>query len=262
MAGARAGGIRAGGAGLGTATSVLVRKPTAADPLLMNDLINRAKTIGEDRFAMGTATGGLLILDGRGTLIQRFSSAEGLQNNDIQSIMSDQDANLWLGLDNGIAFIHYNTSVKLIRPVKDNQLLSNVVKVFDQKLFIGTSNGLYSIPLDASIPDISQLKGPFSEVGNTKGQVWSLEDVDHDLLLGLQDGANVIRDDKAAPVLTRQGVRDVKVVERVGAGGRGGAGTAGSGSAAGTRDRGRDVYGPPLDRRCERKLPNSAKATR
>ena len=198
-------------AGAGPAGSGLVRKPTAADPLLMNDLINRAKTIGEDRFAIGTATGGLLILDGQGRLIQRFSSPEGLQNNDIQSIMPDQDANLWLGLDNGIAFIHYNTSVKLIRPVKDNQLLSNVVKVFDQKLFIGTSNGLYSIPLDAAIPDISQLKGAFSEVGNTKGEVWSLEVIDHDLLMGHQDGAFVIRDSKAAPVLTRQGVWDVGV---------------------------------------------------
>ena len=200
-----------GPAGSGLAGSGLVRKPTAADPLLMNDLINRAKTIGEDRFAIGTATGGLLILDGQGRLIQRFSSPEGLQNNDIQSIMPDQDANLWLGLDNGIAFIHYNTSVKLIRPVKDNQLLSNVVKVFDQKLFIGTSNGLYSIPLDAAIPDISQLKGAFSEVGNTKGEVWSLEVIDHDLLMGHQDGAFVIRDSKAAPVLTRQGVWDVGV---------------------------------------------------
>ena len=138
-------------AGAGAAPSGLVRKPTGADALLMNDLINRAKKIGEDRFAMGTATGGLLILDGQGRLIQRFSSAEGLQNNDIQSIMSDQDTNLWLGLDNGIAFVSYNTSVKLIRPVKDNQLLSNVVKVFDQKLFIGTSNGLYTIPLDTTI---------------------------------------------------------------------------------------------------------------
>lgn len=205
-----------GPAGLGLAASGLVHKPTEADPLLMNDLINRAKAIGEDRFAMGTATGGLLILDGRGRLIQRFSSEEGLQNNNIQSIMSDQDSNLWLGLDNGIAFIHYNTSVKLIRPVKDNQLQSDVVKIFDQKLYIGTSNGLYAIPLDPAIPDISQLKGTFSEVGNTKGQVWSLEEIDHDLLMGHQDGAFVIRDGKAAPVLTRQGVWDVREVERGG----------------------------------------------
>jgi ligand-binding sensor domain-containing protein len=158
-------GVTSSGAGLtgpGPATSGLVRKPTAAtDPLLMNDLINRAlKQSDEDRFAMGTATGGVLILDRQGRLIQRLSSAEGLQNNKIsKASCPTRTANLWLGLDNGIAFIHYNTSVKLIRPVKDNQLLSNVVKVFDQKLFIGTSNGLYSIPLDASIPDISQLKG-------------------------------------------------------------------------------------------------------
>jgi ligand-binding sensor domain-containing protein/DNA-binding CsgD family transcriptional regulator len=219
------------GSGSATTGAGLVRKPTGADALLMNDLINRAKRIGEDRFAMGTATGGLLILDGQGRLIQRFSSAEGLQNNDIQSIMSDQDTNLWLGLDNGIAFVSYNTSVKLIRPVKDNQLLSNVVKVFDQKLFIGTSNGLYTIPLDTTIPDFSQLKGVFSEVGNTKGQVWSLEEINHDLVMGHQDGAYVIRDGKATPVLTQQGVWDVRV-DRGGAGGAAGAG-AGAGAEPG-----------------------------
>lgn len=190
--------------------SGLVRKPTATDPLLMNDLINSAKKIGTDRYAIGTATGGVLILDGDGRLIQRFSSGEGLQNNTILSILSDKDANLWLGLDNGAAFIHYNTSVKQIRPVKDNQLLSNAVKVFNGRLYIGTSNGLYQIPLDASIPDISSLKGGFTEVANTKGQVWSLEEINHELLMGHQDGGFVIRDNRVEPVVTEQGVWDFK----------------------------------------------------
>jgi ligand-binding sensor domain-containing protein len=192
--------------------SGLVRKPTAADLLLTNDLINSARKIGADRYALGTATGGVLILDGDGRVIQRFSSEEGLQNNNILSVLPDEDSNLWLGLDNGISFIHYNTSVKLIRPVKDNQLISNAVKIYNQHLYIGTSNGLYTIPLDASIPDISALKGNFSEVANTKGQVWSLEEINHELLMGHQDGGFVIRDNRAMPVLTQQGVWGFKSV--------------------------------------------------
>jgi ligand-binding sensor domain-containing protein/DNA-binding CsgD family transcriptional regulator len=210
--------------------SGLVRKPTPADPLLMNDLINGARKIGDDRYAIGTATGGVLILDGDGRLIQRLSSGEGLQNNNIRSLLSDQDANLWLGLDNGIAFIHYNTSVRQIRAVKDNQLVSNAVKVFDQKLYIGTSNGLYSIPLDATIPDISSLKGAFTEVANTKGQVWSLEEINHELLMGHQDGGFVIRENKAESILTRQGVWDFKAVRG------GGASAAAGGGADGVQE--------------------------
>src|ERR1700722_1384883 len=61
--------------------STLVRRPVAADPLLMNALINNVRVLGPDRFGIGTATGGVLILDGEGRLVQQFSNSEGLQNN-------------------------------------------------------------------------------------------------------------------------------------------------------------------------------------
>lgn len=186
----------------------LTRKVTPSDFLLTNELINNALLIGPDRYAIGTAAGGVLILDKEGTLIQRFSSEEGLQNNNVLRIFDDKDGNLWLGLANGIAFVRYNTSVKLIRPMRDNQLVSNAVRIFDQKLYIGTSNGLYDIPLDPAIRDISELKGSFTEVGNTKGQIWALEDVCGHLLIAHQDGASVLRGGQAAPVSTKQGVWD------------------------------------------------------
>jgi hypothetical protein len=190
--------------------TTLVRRPTAVDGQLMNDLINNARKIGEDGYAIGTSTGGIFIFDGNGSVTQHYSSGEGLQNNHILSVLSDEDANLWLGLQNGIALIHYNTAVQQIEPVKDNQLMSNVIRIFDRRLFIGTSNGLYSVPLDPTKKDISAMKGVFTEVSNTKGQVWSLEEIDHELLMGHQDGGFVIKDNKAIPIMTKQGVWDFK----------------------------------------------------
>ncbi|HEV2481177.1 MAG TPA: triple tyrosine motif-containing protein [Puia sp.] len=186
----------------------LTRKPAPSDPLLMNDLINNARFIGPDRYAIGTAAGGVLILDRAGKLIQRFSSEEGLQNNNVLRIFDDKDGNLWLGLANGIAFVRYNTSVRLIRPMRDNQLVSNAVRIFDHKLYIGTSNGLYYIPLDPAIRDISDLKGAFTEVGNSKGQIWALEDICGQLLIAHQDGISVLRGGSAAPVMNKQGAWD------------------------------------------------------
>lgn len=186
----------------------LTRKPTPSDALLMNDLINNARSIGPDRYAIGTAAGGVLILDKTGKLIQRFSSAEGLQNNNVLRIFDDKDGNLWLGLANGISFVRYNTSVKLIRPMQDNQLVSNAVRIFDGKLYIGTSNGLYTIPLDPGFKDISEQKGVFTEVINTKGQIWGLRELCGQLLIAHQDGASVLRNGAAAPVMTKQGAWD------------------------------------------------------
>src|SRR5260221_1694912 len=185
--------------------SALIRKPTAADPLLIKNLITSIKKIDEDRYAIGTSTGGGFILDGHGAVVQRYSSGEGLQSNNVLSVRTDRESNLWLGLENGIAIIHYNTSVKQIRPVRDNQLLCNAMRVYDQRLYIGTSNGLYSVGLEPSMKDISTMKGNLSQVENTKGRVWSLAELEGKLLIGHQDGAYVVKGNKAMPILTRQG---------------------------------------------------------
>lgn len=171
---------------------VLVRRPVSADPLLENDLISNVRVLGPDRFGIGTSTAGVLILDGEGRLVQQFASGEGLQNNHVLRMMTDREGDLWLGLQNGVSFVHYNTSVKLIRPMRNNQLVCNSVRIFDGRLYIGTSNGLYSLRLDPAVRDISTMKGGFTEVANTKGQVWGLEAADGWLLAGHQDGALVV----------------------------------------------------------------------
>src|ERR1700754_566595 len=127
--------------------STLIKKPTLIDDILHNDLVNCAKKIGVDRYAIGTKAQGLIIIDDKGTVIERFSNNEGLQNNNVLSLMLDRDKNLWLGLESGVDFINYNTSVKHIYASKDNQVKSNAVSIFQNKLYIGTSNGLYSVPL-------------------------------------------------------------------------------------------------------------------
>ena len=184
----------------------LIPKRTGIDGLLKDNLVNGARKLGEDRYALGTVTGGVLIIDGNGDVIERFSTAEGLPDNNVQSMQTDSEGNLWLGLQNGIALVHYATSVRLIKPVRDNQLVGNTVRVFRDRLYVGTSNGLYSLLLDPAVSDISQLKGRFTEVENTKGQVWGLQEVGDDLLVGHQDGASVVRGEKATAMPSGMGV--------------------------------------------------------
>jgi ligand-binding sensor domain-containing protein/DNA-binding CsgD family transcriptional regulator len=184
----------------------MIPMTTGIDGLLKADLINDARKLSEDRYALGTTTGGVLVIDGKGNIIERFSTAEGLPNNNVLAMTTDQEGNLWLGLQNGIALVHYATSVRLIKPVRDNQLVSNTIRVFDHRLYVGTSNGLYSLALDPGIRDISTMKGGFTEVENTRGQVWGLQEMGKDLLVGHQDGASVVHGDRAMSLPSGMGV--------------------------------------------------------
>jgi ligand-binding sensor domain-containing protein/DNA-binding CsgD family transcriptional regulator len=192
--------------------SALTKIPAAVDAIFYNDMVNCSKKIAEDQYAIGTTANGLLIINGKGKLIEQFSNNDGLQNNNIHGILLDDAKNLWLGLENGLGFINYNTSIKHIYPSKSNQLKGNAVSVFHNKLFIGTSNGLYSAPLDVRQKDISTNKGVFTEVNNTKGQVLSLNEINGQLLIGHQDGAMAVLDNQVKPVTSGHGVWMLKAI--------------------------------------------------
>ncbi|WEA02267.1 ligand-binding sensor domain-containing protein [Mucilaginibacter sp. SJ] len=177
--------------------SSLVKKNTVIDGILLTDLINFIQKIGADRYAVGTSAKGLIIIDGKGKSIDQFSNNQGLQNNNVHGILLDKDHNLWLGLENGLDFINYNTSVKNIYPNRENRVKSNSVSIFNNKLYIGTSNGLYTVSIGAQQKDISTATGAFTEVPNTKGQVLSLTQINGHLLAGHQDGVLQVDDNQA-----------------------------------------------------------------
>ncbi len=158
--------------------------------------ISAAVSVNKDHIALATNLEGCYIIDKKGALIQSFSRREGLQNNNILDIFLDEEKNLWLGLDNGIDFIAYNNAVKHIYPGYLNEGSGYAASVYNNQLYLGTSNGLYKTTLYPGT-DLSFIKGVFDLVANTKGQVWNLSTVNGHLLMGHHDGAFVIEHNQA-----------------------------------------------------------------
>jgi len=132
---------------------------TLRDPAMFsNERVLTAIAVNKNRLAIGTNLGGAFIVNLRGEIIQNFSRREGLLNNNILKLFLDNNKNLWLGLDNGIDFIAYNNAVKHIYPEKLNEGLGYTAIVYKKELFVGTSNGLYSIPVTGR-EDLSFLSG-------------------------------------------------------------------------------------------------------
>ena len=182
----------------------IVQQPGKNNQYFGTARIYAATYVNKDLIALATNNKGVIIIDKNGNIIQSFTTNEGLQNNNILSIFLDQQQNLWLGLDNGIDLVAYNSAVKFIKPTLQNGS-GYTALVYKSNLFMGTTNGLYSIPIEASVKDLSYTRGAFTAVKNAQGQTWTLSDINDHLLMGHHDGGFEIKDNTAIPLSTNGG---------------------------------------------------------
>ncbi|MDE1191968.1 MAG: triple tyrosine motif-containing protein [Arachidicoccus sp.] len=160
--------------------------------------IYNAIKIGDTLFALGTTSNGVFIIDKKGKTIRHLSRNTQLQNNNVLSMYMDNQSNLWLGLDRGIDMVNNDAAIQKINPVLNTPAACYTAKIFNHNLYIGTSDGLYSLPISLSEnEDVSNAKGTFSRIENSGGQVWGLFSIDDKLLMGHNDGAFVIENNKA-----------------------------------------------------------------
>ena len=176
---------------------------SANNQFFKNDRIYAATLVNKTWVALATNNNGIYITDLKGNIIQQFARTEGLQNNNVLSIFLDSQRNLWLGLDNGIDLITYNNAIKQIKPLSQDGSGYTAI-IYDKHLFLGTSNGVFSVPMQA-MQDMSFSKGNFTAVNNTKGQTWGLANINNQLLLGHHEGAFTIKDNTAVPISINRG---------------------------------------------------------
>lgn len=150
--------------------------------------------------AVATRLGGCYILGPGGqNLVRTITKADGLQSLNILAIKEDKEGNIWLGLDNGIDVIGYRDAIKHIYPEKESRNTGYAAAVFNGRLYLGTSVGLYSIPVNKE-QDLSQVRGSFELVRNSAGEVWGLSQVYDQLLLGHATGAYVVDGNQAKAI--------------------------------------------------------------
>jgi DNA-binding CsgD family transcriptional regulator len=158
-----------------------------------------ATVLNNDLIAIATSLGGCYIINKKGQFIQRLSRREGVQNNNILSVFVDSNKNLWLGLDNGVSFVLYDNAIKHIYPDYQERSAGKSAIIFNDQLYIGTSNGLYRASMNGQ-QDISLSQSDFELIPGTKGQVWSLADVNGHLLMGHNNGFFEIKNNHATLV--------------------------------------------------------------
>lgn len=141
----------------------------------------------EDKIVVGTILNGLYIYDLQFNLLKNINTQNRLQNNTILSLEADSINNLWVGMDKGLDYIDFNSSIHVYSYEMDDIGSVYSAELFNDELYIGTNQGIYWLKSDGngSFYDITLIP-------DSQGQVWFIKEIDGALYAGLNDGTFVI----------------------------------------------------------------------
>ncbi len=127
-------------------------------------------------YYFGTILDGMYEVDLTGKIIDHISTKNSLQNNTVLSLYEDNLKNVWVALDRGISYIQYIENMSSFTDPTGNTGAVYGGVLWNDKLFIGTNQGVFYIPqagLNKSV-SLSDLK----MIDGTQGQVWGFKVVE------------------------------------------------------------------------------------
>ncbi len=153
---------------------------------IFNSKVFSFATVGTKYLAFGTILNGLYITDLDGTIVQHFNKNKGLANNTVLSINYQKNGKLWLGLDYGISCVNINNNISYFYNANNDFGTGYAAAFKDHLFYLGTNQGLYTANWDQL--DNSENQNVFGIIKGSEGQVWTLENIDGQILCGHDKG--------------------------------------------------------------------------
>ncbi len=157
------------------------------DDFIKDKRIYNASLLTDGNIALGTSLAGLLIIDKNGKALRHIQKESGLQNSNILCVYHDRVNNIWLGLNNGIDYLEYESPLTYIYPDGELEGTGYSVEIQDDIIYFGTSNGLYHTDWKSDYNPFD--KQQFQFIPGTDGQVWGMSTLDDQLILNSHEGA-------------------------------------------------------------------------
>ncbi len=137
----------------------VMRWPNRAAAYLEKHTITDLICLADNRLAVGTQTGGVLILNQAGDIETLLSLENGLIDNQVIGLYVDAQAYLWVLLSKGVARIA--VSSPLTRFAQHPGLRGEVNDIirFGESLYVATSCGIFLLEPDSLYPKFSPVNG-------------------------------------------------------------------------------------------------------
>lgn len=161
-----------------------------------------AIALSNGHYAIGSSQNGLAIGSRTGAITSHLNLEKGLKNNTVLSLYQDAQDNVWMGLDNGIAYAAMRSPFSSIGVESGLEGTGYAAIVQDGYLFLGTNHGLYKAPWST---DRSDAPLAFETVPGGVGQIWNINALSNSTVVSQHKGAGYLRRGKLEMFSQRQG---------------------------------------------------------
>lgn len=124
---------------------VLKKWQTDCDDIFKKHTINRAVMTKDGCYVIGTISDGVYALDKNGNLLWKVNTDNNLHNNTVLGLYCDEDNNIWVALDEGIAYIHNNSLIYYYEPPFRKIGMVYDVLIRKDEAYIASNQGLYRL---------------------------------------------------------------------------------------------------------------------
>lgn len=157
---------------------------------LKNSNINCGIYSKSGNYFFGTILSGIYELSPSGKIINHFDTDSYLNNNTVLSLYEDSSNNIWAGLDRGVSCIAYINGISCFTDPAGKIGAVYSAAIYNNKLFIGTNQGVYYIDQN-ELQSMNAIR-KFRFIPQTEGQVWYLSVINNKLYCGHNQGIYII----------------------------------------------------------------------
>jgi signal transduction histidine kinase/CheY-like chemotaxis protein len=177
------------------------------EPIVREMDIYCGAVIEDQYYAIAGNSGGLLILDRDGNIVQHLTRAEGLDSNATLCLTVGLDGELWRGSDVGIDMIDISGVQSFLYENTGLEGRVTEATIFRDKIYIGTSQSLY---VSDWTSETGSRRSKFTEVPWMRSQTWRLLPTKHGLLVTQTDGLSLIEGTEVLSSYKEELVWDLK----------------------------------------------------
>jgi len=155
--------------------------------------------INKNFIVLNSVLDGVIICDFNGKIIQHVNRKKGLQNNTVLTSFIDNKNNLWLGLDNGIAFLNESSPFTYFGFSYDISTVYASV-IHQGNLYVATNQGVFYHAWNNSFKE-----DVFKLVEGTTAQSWNVQVIENELVCSNNRGALAIQGGKVTRIIDSKG---------------------------------------------------------
>ncbi len=155
---------------------------------------NAGLCLNDSLYVYGSILDGIVFSDKQGDILKNFNYANGLNNNTVLALYADHRNGLWIGLDEGVSYIDVNAPATYYSNTTGTLGTIYAIEKENNELYLGTNHGLFVANISGTHNNLA-----FNNVRmipNSQGQVWTLNDIDGQLLCGHNDGTFLVENNK------------------------------------------------------------------